>query len=386
MIQNNINSNIVNDFDNISNVIQYENRFLTLSSYILKDYIQEESGHTISDFKENINENSYNNEIYIIKENNIIEHINVSEEYAPLKIVTNSPIQIKYDFGYFNPVTYDIFDFSIRDDKELSSLTNMNLLLSNTKLNNILNIENYYGLKIDSNKKKTEYIQNYFVTTRNIFSSNWDKNYYRSYTNSENTYNDVNGYIPGVEDKAFFGSKCLILPKETYFIIKNFKSNIDNIIKSSFINNSYTGSTFNNNENKRTNKPILSITINISKAILNYFKQEQPTFIKNWNNFGYNNDTAINNYINQTLTNYFAINDKIEFHLYQKDYGKVQNERVELIIPDDFEKNWNITTLSNNIETEFYKDNEDLILTIRLTNVIFNSTLKFYPQIKINRL
>ena len=53
------------------------------------------------------------------------------------------------------------------------------------------------------------------------------------------------------------------------------------------------------------------------------------------------------------------------------------DERVELIIPDDFEKNWNITTLSNNIETEFYKDNEDLILTIRLTNVIFNSTLKF---------
>lgn len=380
-VNSNSNSIVSNDSIDLQS-LNYDSRFLNKTSYNLYNYsLNKNINNGIEAFKENI-DNNKNYEIYIIKESDKTEHINVSNEYNPLEITTSIPENIKYNFGYFNPVFYNVFDFNILDDKNLSELTNMNLLLSNTKVSNINNIDNYYGLKIDSNTKRTQYRKNYFSINRNIFSSNWDNNYYRNYT-SENKFQNLNGYIPGVEDKAFFGSKCLVLPKETYINITNWNINSDNIINYSFINNSYQGSNYNTLNNNRDNIEILSLTINISKAILNYFKTEKPTFIDNWNNFGYNNDIAINNYINQTLSKLFSINDKIEFSLYEKDFGTTLNNRILLEEPSDFNKNWN---RYNNIVTNFSKVNEDLILTVYLNNIYRNSTFGFYPTIKINRI
>ena len=45
---------------------------------------------------------------------------------------------------------------------------------------------------------------------RSLVSSNWDKDFYRNYTTKDN-FNNINGYIPGIDDKSFFGSRCINL-------------------------------------------------------------------------------------------------------------------------------------------------------------------------------
>ena len=57
--------------------------------------------------------------------------------------------------------------------------------------------------------------KNYFIIPeRSLLSSTWDTDYYRKYT-SENSYDMEEGHITGIDDKSFFGSKCMVI-RNTY--------------------------------------------------------------------------------------------------------------------------------------------------------------------------
>lgn len=375
-------SNVSND--SLEDSIDIDPNDMISSSYVIKKTnVISQGSKIIEDLIKNLNENSLNNEIFIIKEDSVIEHIDVSESYSPIQISATQCKNIKFNFGYFKPKTYNVIEFETRDDKRISDLLDINLLLSNTKVHSIHDIENYYGLKIDSNKRLPEYSKNFFSVTRNIFSSNWDKGYYRNYDGSESNFTLLDGYVPGIEDKSFFGSKCLVLPKETFFIVDDYSSVNDNILKQSFTNDSYLGSSKNNSKNKRDNTRSLEVQINVSKAILNFFKKQQPSFVKNWNKFGYSTDVAITNYINQTLSNYFSINDHIEVSVWQKEFNNLQSQIVLKEVPEDLNVNW--TEVKDHYRTSFENNNGDLNLTLKFNEIKQNTSLQLFIQLKINR-
>lgn len=378
------NSSETRNSDSLEESIDLNSNDTISESYLIKKAnIVSSDSQIIEDLIENLNKNSLNTEIFIIKDDSVIEHIDVSESYSPIQISATQCKNIKFNFGYFEPKTYNVVEFETRDDKKVSSLLGMNLLLSNTKVHSIKDVENYYGLKIDSNKRLPEYSKNFFSTTRNIFSSNWDKNYYRNYDGSESNFTLLDGYIPGIEDKSFFGSKCLVLPKETFFVVNDYSSSNDTILKQSFTNDSYLGSSENNTQNKRDNTKSLEVQINVSKAILNFFKKQQPNFVKNWDKFGYSTDVAITNYINQTLSNYFSINDNIEVTVWQKEFSSQQQEIVLKEIPEDFEQNWSL--VKDHYRTSFENNNGDLNLSLKFNEIKQSTSLQLYIQLKINR-
>jgi len=78
-------------------------------------------------------------------------------------------------------------------------------------------------------KLNPTYVYNYFVENyRSPFSTNWDNNVYRQYT-AEETYEYLQGYSLGVDDKMFFGSKVLNLHNNGVLLTKwDYNKNINN--------------------------------------------------------------------------------------------------------------------------------------------------------------
>ena len=65
--------------------------------------------------------------------------------------------------------------------------------------------------------------KNYFVIQDwSVMQSNWDAKYYRTYS-EDGTYKLLDGYVPGIEDKAFIGSRCMIL-KSDHIVLNDFSA------------------------------------------------------------------------------------------------------------------------------------------------------------------
>jgi len=85
------------------------------------------------------------------------------------------------------------------------------------------------------------------LSNYNVFSSQWDKNYYTYYKDGIFTY--LNGYASSLELPSFFGSKLINLP--TSLSIENWDKNNYTFINTELYN---------------------KFEFNISKQIINIFK------------------------------------------------------------------------------------------------------------------
>lgn len=295
------------------------------------------------------------------------ESITITDIYKPINVSMSVPNQIKYNFGYFTPRVYSIIDFKT-NDYELAKTLNMSLLLANTKLKNVKRINTYTGNKVFNGKISVE--RNYFiVSNKSIFSSNWDKNYYRSYNSkNEEKFSNINGYIPGIENKSFFGSRCMTL-KNNYILLDDFSSPRANggaIVRTDSSHNTYS---------KNTTQ--CKITINITQSMYSLF-QNNSAFISNWEGLNANQDTSMKNYIKNSISEIFNNQRTIEVELFGINDNSTESMQVDYNIIEDM-TGWNKI---ENFKTEFNISNGDMIVTITMSE---NKHMIIHPQIKIYR-
>lgn len=340
------------------------------TSYIINPKYKEDSymNSNISEsekydlmIKDYIQSMSADNMILYIKTKNhsqiAIHTIEQSKDYMPILLTATTPANIKYNVDFYNPNFINMIDFNLNESDDIIKLTGMNCIFANTSFKDIKKIKNYYGFKIFNDNKP-----DLSGTTTNMFyndeqslvASNWDMHYYKNYIDSFG-YKFINGYIPGIEDKSFFGSKCIKL-KDIKFVIDNWNNSEVNIDENSI-------ATYSTELNGNIQKTV-NISINLTKAFFHYFvNHETDTFKRNWLSFNYD-DTAINNYIKKTLIYYFKINNKNNFKLYAKvknDNDPVLN-KVKPVDSDTY-------TQYNNFESTYTKVNDEIILNITLKDL-----------------
>ena len=278
----------------------------------------------------------------------------------------STPNKIKYNFGYFLPRIYNVFEFE-QNDYELGKVIDMSMLLANTKVKTVNNIHTYSGNKVFSGNRDVK--NNFFILDeKSVFSSNWDRGYYRNYNKTnEDEFSILNGYIPGIEDKSFFGSKCLVFTNE-YIEISIFPEEISG--------NTYTrtDSKFNDNEKNMTQ---YSVTIDVTQSII-YMFQNNGVFKSNWSGLTYNTDISIQNYIKNVIMKIFNNQRKVDVTVYCRsdiDYpAPVMFEE-----PESYE-NWN---KMEDFKTVF-SEKEHLMLTITYRQQE-NTRAVIHPIIKIYR-
>ena len=227
---------------------------------------------------------------YIIN-NKFCETVNINDKYKPLSVQLTIPNKIKYNFGYFNPAFNEMVHY-VANDYELSDVLNMSMLLANTKVSSVDRILSYTGNKV-FNTTNGNIQDNYFVKkNKSLFESNWDSQYYRSYK-SEKQFTHMRGYYPGIEDKSFFGSRCLCLRNE-FITLDDFTTNSSNQNKVvTVVDSDYNKFASNDKQYK--------IVINITQSIYTLFMNDK-TFTGNWSESFTDVETSIKNYIASTIS------------------------------------------------------------------------------------
>lgn len=322
-----------------------------------------------------------------------IQPIKINENYKPLTIELLLPNKVKFNNGLFNPNFVNIFNFELNDN--ISDRIGIDTLYGNTQISSISSIMNYYSNKVLANsyektigtfssqsyskaigtfsKLNPTYVYNYFVENyRSPFSTNWDNNVYRQYT-AEETYEYLQGYSLGVDDKMFFGSKVLNLHNNGVLLTKwDYNKNI---------NNAKYNISKQNERSKQ--KKVLEIQLNLTKTFYDYLMNQQ-NFIDNWKNIkNYTNSKIyINNYINNVLYNLYNFKGNFDVTLYKKYDELIRNKIAkEHFIYDEPElQNFEI---DQNYKTEFKDINNEVILTITVSNY---ENYIFYPTVKINKI
>jgi hypothetical protein len=158
---------------------------------------------------------------YIVSENSTDEVV-ITEDYKPVIITMTRPQRIKFNFGYFGPKTYDIVTMS-QNDYIVAERCGISLLLSGTQIESVDKLNTYTGNRVIPDTINSPITRNYFVVSDwSVMRSNWDAKYYRTYS-EDGTYKFIDGYVPGIEDKSFIGSRCMIL-KSDHITLDDFSS------------------------------------------------------------------------------------------------------------------------------------------------------------------
>ena len=286
--------------------------------------------------------------IYLKTNNNTI--IETNKNYEPLSITAVYNQNVKYITDFYNPNFIDIIDFDINEDDELIKDLKINLIMSNTSVSNVNRIKNYYGHKIFDNSQSQINLANttnmFSLEDRSLVSSNWDKDFYRNYTTKDN-FNNINGYILGIDDKSFFGSRCINL--------RNIEFDIEK---------------WNEQEIHIDNN---TISINLTIAFYNLFQNNIKELSKNWKSFTDIN-ASLNNYIKKSLIKYFKINSKNNFKLYS--ISKKDNDNILVLNkPKDISE----YKLLDNIESKYILENDEIKLIIKIPNM----NMKYYATYRL---
>lgn len=375
MLSNEINNNghfnhsIVN-FNSAQNVYYQGSSVREVRSYIITKMIEEEQ--TMKSASEKLNDYistfTDNYTCYIIN-NKYCETVMINENYKPLSVSLTIPNKIKYNFGYFNPMCNEIINYDA-NDYELTDILNMSMLLGNTKISSVNRLLSYTGNKV-YNTTQGNIKENFFIRKdKSIFESNWDYQFYRSYKN-EDMFTHMKGYYPGIEDKSFFGSRCLCI-KNKYITLNDFTSNSANQNKvMTVVDSDYNKFSSNTKQYK--------IVINITQSIYTLFMNNQ-TFIGNWSESFTDVETSIKNYIASTISQIYNMQRKIEVELFKQSVNDVEDMEVILSVPSDFDTQ--LWDKHENFKTEFSTKNDEIILTIWMEELNYT---KVHPQIKIFR-
>ena len=308
-----------------------------------------------------------NIDIYIIPENTEIKYIKNTTNYNPLIFSLSIPNRIKFNYGWFTPNTNNMVDFYIKD--ELQDILDVDLLQSNTKIKNIHPLLNYTGNKVFDDTNIYTVNKNYFmIPERSLLSATWDSNYYRKY-NTENNYDIKEGHITGIDDKSFFGSRCMVIHNDYIELNKWLYDTANDIFSTKITDSKYNLQT--------TNVISFELNINLSTALYNFFINND-VFKENWNYFKDSQFTGMKNYITNTISVSYNMNSDIDIKLYYIDTDI--NEVINII-----------TEKPTNIEN--YKIYEGYSSQINLKNNIYtlkiilpkSTGMNIYPVIKIYR-
>lgn len=354
--------------------------FLTRRSYkIMKnDFYSEQNNTSLRVYSYNPLESYIESFDYSL----VLKIIPIDGEMIQLSSNANTPIfsfeitkpsRIKYSQGFFVPVMNDLLAFENEEDQELVEKLDCDFSMANTKINDVLSIKGYIGNKVFNTDKiislpLTYY--NYYSEDRNLLSSSWDPEFYSEFKSS-NLAVGIPGYQIGIDDKSFFGSKCIVLNSSSKSIMISRWNYESNIISYSPILSPF------NTKNEATSG--YEVRINLSAAFNGYFMNDVQEFKKNWNLIDSNPNVYINNYIKNVLSRYYNITDKNAFALYKKDtISNLSGLNLELDKPKDFNNgNWRV---HDNYESEYSIDNGEVILTLKLYD--YKNT-KYYPTLNL---
>lgn len=357
-----LNLDRISDYKNVLIPKKYLNELQEyIKLLITKESDKEKLERYISTFDNNI-------DIYIIPENTDVKYIKNTNEYNPLLFELSIPNRIKYNYGWFTPNTNNMLDFYIND--ELKDILNVELLQANTLIKDIHSLLNYSGNKVFEDTKLQTVNKNYFlIPERSLLSSTWDYDYYRKYT-SENNYEILGGQITGIDDKSFFGSRCMVI-HEDYIELNTWLYDTANDIYTVKI----TDSKYNL---QNINTQSYQISINLSAALYNHFINNK-IFKENWNYFKEYQVTGMKNYINNTISVSYNMNSNIDIKLYyiDTDINQIINMLNER--PNDLEQNYKIY--------EGYSTQINLKNNIYTLNIIIPKVtgMNIYPIVKIYR-
>ena len=265
------------DVDGHYSTFQYSDmESLSNSGHNLTDYIQRQQDSFIIKEKKNSNNVLTNGsdeleeyiesmkgnfKCYIISQDSTEEFL-ITDEYKPIILMMSRPKRIKYNFGYFMPRTYAITKFAI-DDYEVADRCGISLFLSGTKLEKVEHLNSYTGNMVIPETATGPIMKNYFIIDgRSVMASNWDAKFYRTYS-QDGSFKYIDGYVPGIEDKSFVGSRCMII-KSDYILLDDFSS-VRISARTERVSSDY------NNQSKNIIQR--RIIINISQAIYDMFEK-----------------------------------------------------------------------------------------------------------------
>ena len=357
----NPNENILDGFKNI---MIPRTQLKPLQTYIEKLIALESDRERLERYCKSVDDNI---DIYVIPKDSEVHCIHNNDNYNPLLFSLSVPTHIKYNYGWFTPNTKEMVSYDIND--ELSDILNVDLLQANTKINNVLPIKNYTGNKVFEDTKLTTLNKNYFtVDERSLLSTTWDNGYYRLYTTEDN-YRDKPGYVTGIDDKSFFGSKCMVI-HNPYLLLDTWEFNSSNDM--------YSVSTVDSPHNSGTkNTKCIQISINLSAVIYAHFINNE-SFAENWNKYKDSQNTGMKNYITNIISTYYNLNSDIDVKLYAID--QIKNGHINILNekPADINSYYVYENYSTHVE---YKNN------IYTLTILINETsgINIYPTVKIYR-
>lgn len=365
----NILDTIISKSENITDdVKQCSTTLLDRSATELQKYVnkliyvetaKDKMNRYINSVTDNIN-------IYVIPVKDDVQYIQNTTEYNPIMFNLSIPNYIKYNYGWFRPHTNNMVEYNI-DDISLGKIIDVDLLCANTSVKHINKLINYTGNKV-FNKDKSNVNYNYFIQdTHSLLSSTWDNAFYRLYT-SDNMYDEYDGQLTGIDDKSFFGSRCMVI-RNPYILIDTYNYKTSNDL----YNISYVDSEFNTGSG---NTKCLKIEINISTLLYHFFINND-NFANNWKQFKSAAHTGMKNYINYTMSEFYNLNSDIDLSLYIK-YTEM-NAPINII---EYPINDEQYTKYENFKSSVSFVNNEYIFTIL---VDLTTGYDIHPQIKIYR-
>ena len=269
--------------------------------------------------------NPSSTDIYILKNKNYLLYTQ-SEINTVLDInitYIKPEIPLKYHNEYFIPRFKDIIYFNENEVYDIIEQTKLSYFMGNTNIKSVNRIPSNYVNMVYLEKYNNERVQYNYIENGNqsILSSSWDRRFYRIINKTEEMYY-VDGFVPGIETKNYFGSAGIVLNDPEIHISNWTKNTISfdfAITKYSESNKSINANPVDTDtlyDKPKTSKSI-NFNVNITEALYSYFKSESLPLYTNWTNFiGADKDNSYNNYIKTTLLKYFNINDKNNVKVY----------------------------------------------------------------------
>ena len=303
---------------------------------------------------------------YVISQDSTEEFL-ITDEYKPIVLMMSRPKRIKYNFGYFMPRTYEITHFAV-EDYEVADRCGISLFLSGTKLESLDKLNSYTGNMVIPETATGPIARNYFIMDeRSVMSSNWDAKYYRSYS-QDGTYKLIDGYVPGIEDKSFVGSRCMIIQSD-YILLDDFSA-VRIAAHTDRVSSAY------NTQSKNTIQ--CKMTINISQAIYDLF-EKSSVFRDNWSTISGDVQTSISNYIKNSISKIYNRQRKREVELLALRDPELETMDVVFQKPLD-ESEWEKI---DDYDAEMtVGQNDEMILVITMTE---RAGIKVHPRVKIFR-
>ena len=349
--------------NNLTSFIHRQQDSFIVSEKIETEKDQSDSAELLDEYIESMSGNFM---CYVISQDSTEEFL-ITDEYKPIVLMMSRPKRIKYNFGYFMPRTYEITHFAV-EDYEVADRCGISLFLSGTKLESLDKLNSYTGNMVIPETATGPIARNYFIMDeRSVMSSNWDAKYYRSYS-QDGTYKLIDGYVPGIEDKSFVGSRCMIIQSD-YILLDDFSA-VRIAAHTDRVSSAY------NTQSKNTIQ--CKMTINISQAIYDLF-EKSSVFRDNWSTISGDVQTSISNYIKNSISKIYNRQRKREVELLALRDPELETMDVVFQKPLD-ESEWEKI---DDYDAEMtVGQNDEMILVITMTE---RAGIKVHPRVKIFR-